>query len=105
MTEERDPFALAGQPEDDTELYALIEEWRRREAFAEERDISDDERADRCDAADEIRDRIHATRPVTLAGVLAVFDFSAEREAEDPDKWPAEAIEGLRDILTRDARQ
>jgi hypothetical protein len=35
--------------------------------------------------------------------VLAVLDMGGE--IEDPHYWPEEAVEGLRDILAREARQ
>ena len=78
-------------------LLALIDECRKREAAAEERGISDDERARRCDLSREVLDQINGVRPTTLAGVLAVLDFSSE--VDDPHHWTDEAIEGLRDLV------
>ena len=75
-----DPFALARQPApaDDSELFELIAEYKRREAHASERCIDDDERARRCDLSREILEQINATRPKTFAGVLAVLDLAAK---------------------------
>src|SRR5205823_3583369 len=80
----------------DAELLELIAEYQRREERADERGIDDAERARRCDRATEVRDRIEKIRPTTLCGVLAVLDCGSEI-AGDPDYWPDEAIEGLRD--------
>lgn len=44
------------------------------------------------------RDKIEAIRPATPAGVLAVLDLGSDLLSKDPDHWPDEAIEGLRDI-------
>src|SRR3954471_8229928 len=93
----RDPFALARESEGDAELFALIAERRKREAYAEENvGDDDDERARRCALSDEVLDQINSTRPTTLAGVLAVLDLGGE--IEDPHHWPDEAVEGLREI-------
>src|SRR3954452_3277575 len=95
-TDNRDPFALARQGGADTELLALIAEYRKREAYACEAGIDDDERARRCALSDEVLDQINQIRPTTLAGVLAVLDLGGE--IEDPHHWPDEAVEGLREI-------
>src|SRR3954447_22323430 len=72
--EKSDPFAHGGLVnEPDAHLFELIAEYRRRWARANERDISDDERAVRCDHADEISCQIKRLRPVTLRGVLAAL--------------------------------
>jgi hypothetical protein len=101
--EKSDPFAYGGLVnEPDAHLFELIAEYRRRWAEANERDISDDERAARCDHADEISEQIKPIRPATLRGVLAALDFAAE--IEDWEYWPEGAIEGLRAIVDREAR-
>ena len=98
-----DPFALGRLGGLDAELLELIAEYQRREERANEGDIDDDERAQRCDHASVIRDRIEKIRPTTLRGVLAVLDWGSEI-AVDPSYWPDEAIEGLRSIIERAAR-
>jgi hypothetical protein len=97
-----DPFALGGV-QDDSELFDLIEEWRRREAWANQPTADEDETARRCAKADEVMDAILDLRPATLRGVLAVLDLGPDSSlADDPDFWPDEAIEGLRAIVGRD---
>ena len=60
---------------------------------------------DQCEAiwgqADAVLDKIDKTRPTTVRGVLAVFDFNTEKER---DYWPEEAIGGLREIAKREAK-
>jgi hypothetical protein len=51
---------------------------------------------------DAVLDKIDKTRPTTLRGVLAVFDFNTEKERDC--WWPEEAIAGLREIAKQDAR-
>ena len=101
-----DPFALGGIPEDDAELFALIVEYDRREAWANAAGDGEDEIDRRAILADEIRQKIEAFRPSTLRGVLAVLELVNDRPSlqADPDWWPAEAIEGLRDIIEREER-
>jgi hypothetical protein len=82
----------------DAELRALLAEYQRRDRSITERDISEEEVARRCDLAREVRDKIDAIRPTTLRGVLAVLDHGAECQ-DDPGHWPAQAVEGLREIV------
>ena len=98
-----DPFALARQTEGDAELFALIAEYQRQErelntpkgrADEEIHRLSDDLRAARC--------RVNKVRPVTLRGVLAVLNLGSV--SGDMHWWPAEAIEGLREIVETEAR-
>ena len=91
--------------EPDCALFALIGEYRRRDAWANQFDVDDAERARRCDNADEVREQIDKFRPATLRGVLAVLDFSSEIERGDPDYWPDEAIEGIRAIVNQESHQ
>ena len=96
-SDNRGPIAQARQPEFDAELFALIDEYRKREVAVNERGIADDERERRCDLSREILEQINATRPKTFAGILAVLDLGGE--IEDPHHWPEEAIEGLREVV------
>jgi hypothetical protein len=85
----------------DAELFALIAEYQRRHEHANEKGLSDEERARRCDDFRAIRHKIEQIRPRTLRGILAVLELDAD---EDPDWWPEEAISGLRDIAEMEAR-
>lgn len=83
--------------EQDAELLTLVAEYTRRYEYANERgEISDDERARRCDAFRSTRAKIEKIRPATLRGVLAVLELETD---EDDDWWPAEAVACIREIL------
>src|SRR5712672_2604048 len=96
-----DPFALGRLGDLDAELLELIAEYQRREERANEGDIDDAKRAQRCEHANVIRNRIEQIRPTTLRGVLAVLDWGSEIAVDPPDYWPDEAIEGLRCLRKR----
>lgn len=81
---------------EDAELFASTAEWRRLEARANERGITDDERARCCDDMRVVRDKIADARPTTLRGVLAALEMASE--VNDSDYWPDGAI-GLREIV------
>jgi hypothetical protein len=53
--------------------------------------------------AGEVGGKIDEVRPTTLRGVLALFDFAVETDA-DIAYWPTKAIEGLRNIMEREAQ-
>jgi hypothetical protein len=84
-TDNRDPFALARQPDDDAELFELIDEYRRL-----------DERDD--PALSEVFETIDRHRPLTMRGVSAVLDLYADGWL-DCGWHPTEAIEALREIV------
>jgi hypothetical protein len=52
--------------------------------------------------AEAALDSIYPIHPATMRGVLAVLDLRSL--IDDPDWWPDEAIEGLREIAAREAR-
>ena len=91
---ERERAVLRGG---DVKLLALITEYQRLRDKANQGEMSEEERARRCDDFRSVRDKIEKLRPATLRGVLAVLDLETD---EDPGWWPKEAIEGLRDIFT-----
>jgi hypothetical protein len=93
----------------DAELFALIAECRRLEKEEDTSKGKSDEEINRLVAElGTIRAKIDKTRPVTLRGVLAVLDLGSgippgfSRADEGPDDWPANAIEGLREIVVRE---
>jgi hypothetical protein len=90
------------QPSVDLLLFALIEEYRRRHQKANETGVNEvsDEEVDRLsDELRTVRDHLDKVRPLTLSGVLAVFNLG--ELINDPDWWPDEAIEGLREIAEK----
>jgi len=85
----------------DVELLALIAEYQRLRDKANQGEMSEAERARRCDDFRSVRGKIEKLRPATLRGVLAVLDLETD---EDPGRWPQEPIEGLRDIFTMESQ-
>lgn len=101
-----DPFAFARQDEGDAELFALLAEYERREQAVEAGGLDDDEIARRCDYSREVQDEIEEIRPTTLRGVLALLDYHCSLDEGSPYRFQpgCEAIEGLRDIVAREAK-
>ena len=88
----------------DAELIALIAEHRHLLQTAP-RGMSDEKIGRFSDQVRAVRARIDDTRPTTLACVLAVLEWADDdpdsARRDDPDYWPAKAVEGLRVILGR----
>ena len=89
--------------DDDAGLFALIAEYRRQERELNTPKGRADEEVHRLsDELRAVRHKLNKVRPITLRGVLAVFELGSD--SGDMHWWPAEAIEGLREIVAREAR-
>lgn len=96
----------------DTDLLALVAEYRRQEREMNMPKGRSDEEVDRLSAElRAVRDRLDKVRPATLRGALAVLDLGElavldlGELIDDPDWWPDNGIEGLRKIVETEARQ
>jgi hypothetical protein len=96
-----DLFKSAGR---DADLLALILAYRHRHASWNKAKPGDGEPPAGYEGTGEILDKILATRPATPRGVLAVLDLISDLDLDQSLNWPAEAIEGLREIAAREAR-
>jgi hypothetical protein len=70
-------FSRSPQPGADP-IFALIEEHRRLDAFANESGISDNERAARCSLEDDTLRRLAATEPRSLEGARRMLEHLAD---------------------------
>jgi hypothetical protein len=87
----------------DADLFALIAEFRRQHHEVNTLKDPSDEVVTRLSAElRAVRYKLNKVRPVTLRGVLAVLDLGSL--IDDPHYWPAEAIEGLREIAAQEGR-